>query len=496
MATVFTSLVPVRRVAVGTSVTAQGRDGTAELARTALESLLSAPWTVSTDAPSFPVHDYDRPLPSGDAWKACYGYDASARNQRGAAGAVCYTFQIPADALTGAACNVSALAFSVVGDRYLDAGVDVHVVLDANAAPPSVATLAARTPDATVCATSSQTEPPNQRHGVTAAVELEPATAATAYLHVALLLHDYLTARGAWIEGGAMLADGEVSITFSRDVAASAQEVVFDAGKGGSGTTDDDDYARAGAFLAPHYRASAYWNALSSANLANLLPLSSSVNPQQECVGVIMSSTADAGTSMKNLETADAAWARRPYSDGASFAKVCYSTDGASVAPSVAYVVRSAYASGRFGALRLSSLATTLPIRVAAYLVEDRIMSITPAASALGDPAFWRGRATAVESIVKFNADGNQYIYVSPRRKDDTYIVAVDTVSIAVAPLASFVVPAGNLAGAYPLDAPCELADTGSPAVLLVAFCPEPGASSDSASVTIPRDLQVSLVRQ
>lgn len=43
--------------------------------------------------------------------------------------------------------------------------------------------------------------------------------------------------------------------------------------------------------------------------------------------------------------------------------------------------------------------------------------------------------------------------------------------------------------------APCDIADTGSPVVLLVAFCPEPGAASDSASVTIPRDLQVSLVR-
>lgn len=225
MPTTFSNLQPVRRVAVGTSASAQGSDGISELTRTALESLLAAAWTESDAAPSFPVHDYDRALPEGDAWKACYGYNAEARTERGACGAVCYTFPVPADALTGEPCNVSGVSFRVQGDRYLDAGVDVHVVLDANAEPPSVAALAARTPDATVCATSSQTQPPNQRHGVTETVTLSPSTAATAYIHVALLLHDYTTARGAWIEGGALLADAAVSVTFSRDVTADAQAV-------------------------------------------------------------------------------------------------------------------------------------------------------------------------------------------------------------------------------------------------------------------------------
>lgn len=227
-----------RRVAVGISSAAQGADGVGELTRTAYAALLSASWTDSDAAPSIPVHDYAQPLPSGDAWKACYGYETTARTERAACGAVCYSYAIPADALTGDPCNIVSITASVVGDRYLDAGVDCHVVLSSSATPPTVATLAARTPDTTLCATGSQTEPPNKRVGITAELSIEPAVPAASYIHVALLLHDYLGVRGAWIEGGAMLASAAaggvnafgipaVAVEFSRDVAADSTSAVL-----------------------------------------------------------------------------------------------------------------------------------------------------------------------------------------------------------------------------------------------------------------------------
>lgn len=221
MPTTFTNLVPVRRVAVGVSASSQGRDGVTELTQTALANLQSLDWTESSEPPFFPVHDYAQNLPRGDAWKACYGYDAAARTERAACGAVVYSFPIPSDALTGAPCDIDAVRFTVVGDRYLDAGVDVYVLPSASATPPTVAAiLSGETPAGTYCATGTQTEPPNKRSGVTDEVEVQPGTAATAYVHVALLLHDYVGARGAWIEGGAMLDGPALSITFSRDVAA------------------------------------------------------------------------------------------------------------------------------------------------------------------------------------------------------------------------------------------------------------------------------------
>jgi hypothetical protein len=223
MPTTFTNLVPVRRVAVGVSASAQGADGVDELTRTAFDALQAAAWTEDSAAPFFPVHDYAQGLPRGDAWKACYGYDANARTERAACGAACYTFAMPADATAGTPADFSEIVFSVTGDRYLDAGVDVYVVPSASATPPTVsAILSGETPAGTYCATGTQTEPPNKRSGVTDTVEVQPGTAATAYVHVALLMHDYTGTRGAWIEGGAMLDGPALSVEFSRDVTADA----------------------------------------------------------------------------------------------------------------------------------------------------------------------------------------------------------------------------------------------------------------------------------
>lgn len=140
---------------------------------------------------------------------------------------VCYSFKLPADATSGSACNITALSFSVTGDRYLDRGADVFVVYSSDLAPvdpvsfldgsytsPRVAT--------GLCRTDDQPETPNNRHGVTAQVSLAPSRAATAYIHVVIRLTDYLATRGAWIEGGAMLDSAAISVTFSRNVTPDA----------------------------------------------------------------------------------------------------------------------------------------------------------------------------------------------------------------------------------------------------------------------------------
>lgn len=222
MPTTFSDIVPVRRVAVGDCSGPMG-SGFDALARSAHAALLAAEWTQSADPPFLPVHDNgqtaNRTIPRGDAWKCSYGYDADARTERSACGAVCYTFALPADAYSGTPANITTVALRLTGDRYLDLGVDLHIIPSASPNPPTVATLSASAPYGTYCATSGQSPtPPNERQGVTEAVSATLGVTAQPYLHVALLLHDYDTNRGAWIEGGAMLEGANATVSFSRDV--------------------------------------------------------------------------------------------------------------------------------------------------------------------------------------------------------------------------------------------------------------------------------------
>lgn len=220
MSTTLSSLPFVRRTAVGLSAAAQGADGTTELARTAWAALLASPWTVNPAAPSFPVHEYDRPVPAGDAFAAVWGYSAELRSQRAACGAVAYTFTLP----SASGQTVDALFATVTGDRYIANGVDVFVSLSASAEPPAVSSVASSTPAATLCATAPQAPtPPNDRHGVVASLALSDLGSAAAYLHVVLAPHladgdPASLVRGAWIEGGAMLDPATISATFSGSV--------------------------------------------------------------------------------------------------------------------------------------------------------------------------------------------------------------------------------------------------------------------------------------
>ncbi len=229
-----------RRVAVGLSAGAAGADGVPELAQSAHEALMRAPWVESPDAPSMPVHDNgqtsNRSAPSGDAWKCGYGYDATNRTERAAAGAVCYSFALPRAMVAETdAAAVSGLTVRVIGDRYLDAGARVFATLTGSAQPPTLAEMmGAEAASGVLCATSGQTKPdgvtplaPNNRTGVRADAQISPATplaapegATAAYLHVCLALVDYTTTRGAWIEGGAMLAPDTLRVTFDREVEA------------------------------------------------------------------------------------------------------------------------------------------------------------------------------------------------------------------------------------------------------------------------------------
>ena len=217
----------------GDCAAAQGRDGVLELTRTAYAALRAAAWEKSAAAPSMPVHDNgqvaNKEIPEGDAWKCSYGYDETARTERAAAGAVCYTAELPAGAWTGDGCNVETVAVRVVGDRYLDQGAIVRVALTDDPAPPSVAAFEAlATAAGPLCATSGQTDAkgaeltPNNRTGERedAEISFPEGTAAKRYLHVALFLADYLGARGAWIEGGAMIAPDTIAVTFDRAVPA------------------------------------------------------------------------------------------------------------------------------------------------------------------------------------------------------------------------------------------------------------------------------------
>ena len=221
-----TRLALVRRVAVGICDAPQGADGVGELTRTAYANLLAAPWTESEDAPSVPVHDYDRALPAGDAFKAVFGYDGKARTEQGSAGAVCYSYKVPADALTGEACNVSRVSVRVIGDRYLDQGAVLRVYVSPSATPPPVsAFLSLAVSSDPICATCGQTDAsgetlaPNKRTGDAVDVSLDLDAPAGAYVHVGLFLADYIGHRGAWIEGGAMLSPATLAVAFSRTVA-------------------------------------------------------------------------------------------------------------------------------------------------------------------------------------------------------------------------------------------------------------------------------------
>lgn len=228
MSTTFTPSTTTRHVITGVSSTPQGADGVSVLARSAFYDMKQGAWTTSSAYPSLPVHEFDRARPSGDAYKAAWGYDSAARTEQSCCGAVCYTVKLPVDAVdqtSSGACYVESVAVRVIGDRYLDAGAKLYIIGTQYADPPPLADfLAASIVSGVLCATAGQQDSsgedlaPNDRTGVEtlATVALPANTAAPAYLHICLALVDYTTTRGAWIEGGAMVVPDDIAIALSR----------------------------------------------------------------------------------------------------------------------------------------------------------------------------------------------------------------------------------------------------------------------------------------
>jgi len=406
MATTLQNLPFVRRTALAVSTTAHGADGTEELARSALAALSAAPWTDNAAAPSFPVHEFDRPCPSGDAFKACWGYSEELRSQRSAAGAVVYTYTMP----TATGQTVDAVAATVTGDRYLDLGVDVHAVLSDSATPPTVAELLARTPDATLCATSSQApKKPNDRTGVRATLSLSAIGSAKAYLHVALLLHDYLGVRGAWIEGGAMLSPDTLAVTFSGSVTAPA---------------------RAGGYLVPVFPPITtpgtppfveLWNAMGKgSNDADAARLAQTV---LSGAAPLAAKQLNGGTYPPLLGNADhAGFAVTSPSDHCSdwfCGSISHQTDGYSwVVGSVAHFDAAPLFAGASISIPSGTSSGTLRMRAVAFEIGD--LNVPPDWTS---PEFWSGSAPDCIGVVEYAASAGATLVVS--RRPETPFVGI-----------------------------------------------------------------------
>ena len=230
-----------RYVRQGVCISAQGADGLDLSINEAVSSMQLNDWQESGDDPFLPVHDYDRPLPHGDAYRAVYGYDADARTERVACGAVAYVIKLPADATSAVACTVRSIVATIVGDRYLadadnetapykSGGAIVTAHLSDSPTPPAWSSVLAAS-GATVCqvvtsemGVDDKGRPavvqisPNDRAAVTESTTLSISSSAQKYLCIVVRVADYSYRRGAWYEGGAMLDRASLSITLSRDV--------------------------------------------------------------------------------------------------------------------------------------------------------------------------------------------------------------------------------------------------------------------------------------
>ena len=213
--------------------------------------MLSAGWTpLAGPGGGLPPHKY---MQSGsraeyDAYMYCGDYraDETRCEQKAYCGAVAYTAELPAGALSGAPCSLAAVGLRAHGDRWLAQGAILDAYLTASPEPPPLADIEAGTADGLVATTGEPADagaqgaaypPPFQRvrrsntgEDPSASVNLAVGAALgpeTRYLHLVLRLGDYghttLTDTGAvsaWIEGSAALAMESIDVAFSRDPGA------------------------------------------------------------------------------------------------------------------------------------------------------------------------------------------------------------------------------------------------------------------------------------
>lgn len=228
---IVASLQPVAKWRVSAeSDGAQGADGVSQLAKTAFRNLLDADWEYDHDEPTLPVHEYDRARPYGQAYKAVWGYNADERTERSCCGAACYTYRIPDDAFdetnVDGVALLSQVAVQIQVDRYCDKGAIVYCELSHSSSPTKLNAIMGVTIEAqSWFATNEQTSdsgneiPPNKRSGASGEATYNlNSQAPQEYLHVYLLLADYESVRGAWIEGGAIFTSDSVNVEFSRTI--------------------------------------------------------------------------------------------------------------------------------------------------------------------------------------------------------------------------------------------------------------------------------------
>ena len=452
-----------------------GADATAWRARTAYEEMAAASRVRDDSEASFPVHEYDRARPTGDAYKAVWGYDKTARTQRSCCGAVCYTFLVPADAVdqvTNGACTLDAVGASVVGDRYLDQGAVLSCHVSTSDAPPAWAdVLAATLASGPVCATSGQSATPNNRSGVTASVTLEPVTptAPFRYLHLVLRLADYLGVRDTWIEGGAMLSTSSVTATFSRAVASEVlSEAPLDVGHGASYSGSAPSLSIVGgaplncfyvlySSMSPPDHAAA---CRSMVALALSSPDFLSQQPVQACsyFYVRPSDSRFVGVCPKRLYAC--AFIRSGHTDGGTFNRVAFESPLMSRCP-----------------CRLVVFGIPGPISVSCAVGDNTLLSSVPLLSrwTLFDPKFLAGRASSVKSVASVTLDSN--IDFRQTFEDDGESIDVPATTLAVLD-----VPGGRSIPSVDFRGPFA---TGAVATIGVALVPI-GAPSPA-----PDDLQV-----
>ncbi len=489
MAASLTGLPCVRRVAVGLSSAPQGADGVSELTRTAYAALLAAPWAISDDPPTIPVHEFDRSVPSGDAFCATWGYSENDRTEQAAAGAVCYTFRIPADALTGEACSITSFSASVVGDRYLNAGAQVRAIASASAEPPSVSQFFAAgvAASSVVCATSDQeNDNYNKRTGETETANVSLSVSATAYLHVALFCADYLAHRGAWIEGGAMLVCNNASVVFSRSVEPDAAATLdLEIGLEASGKSAANRWG-----VVPAPRADLSFSGLPYiAPDGTLAEASAYADPRFEAMALLR--VADASFVVSPAQ-GQLTWNAYGNLHGLfSQVSLALEDDKTYVRPSIRVVVRSGFGTGAYRALSISpSISASAPLDVAVYALAAPCDCATPGPQILSS-AFWNGKLSSMNAVTAPLNSASDVAAVYDHGTNAGAVAA--TAQIGVVPLAHIAIPAGSTLSHILFDAPLDV--TGI-ATILLAIAPSAimPPSSLTASTTIPVSTTLTLV--
>jgi hypothetical protein len=169
-------------------------------------------WTrVGAKTATLPRHNWAQSGFQATFDAATYCGDYAEGYQHAYACAVCYTFRVPATALDGTPAGIESIAIPALGDRWLKDGCSIGVWISASVTPPTWGAVLAGTDRNDVVTAQMAVTPSNTGTDSSAIITFDwsgaPKTA-LAYVHIVVYMTSYLTHRGAWIEGGAMI-DGE-----------------------------------------------------------------------------------------------------------------------------------------------------------------------------------------------------------------------------------------------------------------------------------------------